>query len=122
MRGYKSVLIVDDDPDVRESVSDALSLGGHHAVLTSDGLDGLTALERCDPPTLVLLDHTMPRMDGPAFLKELDRLESPSNVHVVMISAQRLPRPESPLVIGELPKPFDIEALLALLSSRPGSD
>jgi hypothetical protein len=39
-----------------------------------------------------------------------------------MISAQRLPRPESPLVIGELPKPFDIDELLSLLSAGPESD
>jgi hypothetical protein len=67
IRGDRSVLIVDDDVDVRETLSDVLFAEGHHVVVASDGLDGLAALERCNPPTLVLLDHTMPRMDGPSF-------------------------------------------------------
>ncbi len=113
---------MDDDTDVRESVADVLALDGHAVILARDGLEGLAALERCESPILVLLDRTMPRLDGPTFLKELDRLNSPKKIDVVLISAQREPRPESPLVIGELPKPFDIDALLALLTARPGID
>ncbi len=122
MRRYKSVLIVDDDADVRESISDVLCFAGHPNIVAADGLEALAALERCETPTLVLLDLLMPRMDGAAFLEGLGRLESPKNIHVVFISASREPRPESPLVIGELPKPFDVDALLALLAARPGSN
>ena len=122
MSGYKSVLIVDDDLDVRESVSDVLSLEGYRAIAARDGLEGLAALERCEAPVLVLLDRMMPRMDGPAFLQELSRLESPRNVHVVLISAQSASRPESPFVIGELPKPFNIETLLDILAAPPPGD
>jgi CheY-like chemotaxis protein len=123
MRRFKSVLIVDDDADVRESISDVLSFAGHpNIVVAADGMEALAALERCETPTLVLLDLLMPRMDGAAFLEGLGRLESPKNIHVVFISASREPRPESPLVIGELPKPFDVDALLALLAGRPGSN
>ena len=122
MRRYKSVLIVDDDADVRESMSDVLSFAGHPSIVAADGMEALAALERCETPTLVLLDLLMPRMDGAGFLENLGRLESPKNIHVVFISASREPRPESPLVIGELPKPFDVDALLALLAARPGSN
>jgi CheY-like chemotaxis protein len=122
MRRYKSVLIVDDDADVRESISDVLSLEGHPNVVAADGTEALAALERCQTPTLVLLDFIMPRMDGAAFLETLGRLESPKNIHVVFVSASREPRPESPLVIGELLKPFDVDAPLALLAGSPGSN
>ena len=122
MRRYKSVLIVDDDADVRESISDVLSFAGHPSIVAADGMEALAALERCETPTLVLLDSLMPRMDGAAFLEKLGRLESPKNIHVVFISASREPRPESPLVIGELLKPFDVDALLALLAGWPGSN
>lgn len=120
MPRYKSVLIVDDDPDVRETMSDALSLEGHPNVVAADGPEALAALERCESPTLVLLDTVMPRMDGAAFLEELSRFESPKDIQVVLISARSGPRPHSPLVVGELPKPFDIAALLALLAGGPG--
>jgi CheY-like chemotaxis protein len=120
MRRYKSVLIVDDDADVREAMSDVLSSEGYPHIVAADGIDALAALERCETPTLVLLDSLMPRMDGAAFLEALGRLESPKNIQVVFISASRDSRPKSPLVIGELPKPFDIDALLALLAGWPG--
>jgi CheY-like chemotaxis protein len=122
MRRYKSVLIVDDDADVREAISEVLSSAGHPNIVAADGMQALGALARCEIPTLILLDSLMPKMDGASFLEKLGRLESPKNIQVVFISASRGPRPESPLVIGELPKPFEVDALLALLVARPGSD
>ena len=119
MPGYRSVLVVDDDADVRESMSDALSLEGHPNVVAADGPEALAALERCESPVLVLLDSVMPRMDGAVFLEKLSRLESRKDVHVVLTSARGGPRLESPLVIGELPKPFDLAALQALLAAGP---
>jgi len=112
-----SVLIVDDDPDVREAMSDALSFQGHPNVVAADAPEALAALERCETPTLVLLDSVMPRMDGAAFLEKLSRLESPKDIHVVLTSGLSGPAPQSPLVIGELRKPFDIAALLALIDA-----
>jgi DNA-binding response OmpR family regulator len=122
MSVYRSILVVDDDADVRETISDALSLEGHRVLGAGDGLEGLAALDRCETPVFVLLDRMMPRMDGPTFLQELGRRKSPGNVHVVLTSAQSGSLPASPFVIGELPKPFDIEALLALLSAPPRGD
>lgn len=120
MRRFKSVLIVDDDRDVRESIADALSFEGHPSIVAADGLEALAALERCQTPTLVLLDSLMPKMDGAEFLKTLDRRESLENVQVVCISGMTEPLPKSPLVIGELPKPFELDALLALLAAGSG--
>jgi CheY-like chemotaxis protein len=122
MRRFESVLIVDDDDDVRESMSDLLSSEGHPNVVAADGVEALAALERCGTPTLVLLDSLMPGMDGAGFLNRLSRLESPEDIAVVVISGHSEPLPESPLVIGALPKPFDVDALLALLAGWPGSN
>jgi CheY-like chemotaxis protein len=123
VRRFKSVLIVDDDADVRESVSDVLSFAGHpNIVVAADGSEALAALERCETPTLILLDSIMPKMDGAGFLEKLERLESPKDIHVVLISGRSEPRPRSPFVIGELRKPFEIDVLLALLDGWPGRD
>jgi CheY-like chemotaxis protein len=50
MRRFKSVLIVDDDADVRESISDVLSFAGHPNIVAADGMQALAALERCETP------------------------------------------------------------------------
>ena len=115
MRRFKAVLIVDDDQGVREAMLDVLSFEGYPAVAAADGVEALTALERCETPTLVLLDSLMPRMNGAEFLDRLSRLESPKDIAVVFISGRNEPHPESPLVVGELRKPFELEGLLALL-------
>lgn len=121
MRRFKSVLIVDDDQDVREAMADVLSSEGHPTVVAADGEQALAALERCDPPTLVLLDSAMPRMGGAAFLERLRRLKPPRDIRVVVISGSSEPRPKSPFVTGELQKPFELDALLALLAGAPDS-
>jgi CheY-like chemotaxis protein len=74
MRGVepkmRTVLVVDDVPDAREVVVRLLKLGGLQAVTAEDGYDALEALHE-QTPDLVLLDLTMPRMDGVAVLKAL---------------------------------------------------
>jgi CheY-like chemotaxis protein len=74
MRGVepkmRTVLVVDDVPDAREVVARLLKLGGLQAVTAEHGYDALEALHE-QTPDLVLLDLTMPRMDGVAVLKAL---------------------------------------------------
>jgi CheY-like chemotaxis protein len=121
MRRFKSVLIVDDDRDVRESIADLLSFEGHPNIVASDGVEALAALERCETPTLVLLDSLMPNMDGATFLERLVGLAVPNTIHVVFMSASTEPGPESPFVIGDLRKPFELDALLTLLDGSPST-
>jgi CheY-like chemotaxis protein len=60
------VLVIDDDDDLRESVTAVLSAAGHRFATAVDGLDGLTQLrtEGAHRPCVVLLDLMMPRMSG----------------------------------------------------------
>ena len=64
----------------------------------------------------------MPKMDGAGFLEELERLESPKDIRVVLISGRSESRPQSRFVIGDLRKPFEVDLLLALLDGCPGRD
>jgi two-component system response regulator MprA len=57
------VLVVDDEPGVRESVSSALRFAGHEVSVADDGVIALD-LVRADPPDVIVLDVMMPRMDG----------------------------------------------------------
>jgi DNA-binding response OmpR family regulator len=58
-----TVLVVDDEDDIRELVRINLELDGHRVICAADGDEALDAMRR-DAPDLVLLDINMPRLDG----------------------------------------------------------
>ena len=78
-----TILVVDDDPTVREVVSRYLRRDGHRVLEASNGTDGLAAA-LTEQPDLVILDLMMPGMDGLAVCRELRRQ---SAVPVIMLTA-----------------------------------
>jgi two-component system chemotaxis response regulator CheY len=64
--GGRTVLVVDDDDDLRESIEVVLASRGHSVATAADGEEALAWLQRQTPdnPCLVLLDLMMPRMNG----------------------------------------------------------
>jgi two-component system response regulator MprA len=79
------VLVVDDEPAVRESLERALAAEGYGVLLATDGEEALAAIER-DRPDLVLLDVLMPALDG---LEACRRLRATGNrVPVLMLTAR----------------------------------
>ena len=64
------ILIVDDDPDIREALSMVLESKGYQVVTAQDGIEGLATL-KSEMPNLLILDLLMPKMDGFAVCKEL---------------------------------------------------
>lgn len=66
---YK-ILVVDDDPDIREALSMILESKNYHVVTAQDGIEGLATL-KAENPDLLILDLLMPKMDGFAVCKEL---------------------------------------------------
>jgi DNA-binding response OmpR family regulator len=108
------VLIIDDDADIREAVSEVLSFEGHEVIAASDGEQGLVRCRQARPD-LILLDLMMPGMNGWDFLRAMRRDASVAATPVVVVSA--LGRvPELP-VAGFLPKPFGLDALVSLVRS-----
>jgi CheY-like chemotaxis protein len=65
-----AILIVDDDPGVRELLVNMVSTLGHTPTVAEDGARGLVAIERSQPD-LVLVDFAMPGMNGAEFAKRL---------------------------------------------------
>ena len=107
------VLVIDDEPGVRELISEALSISEITAVQAADGLEALSFLRR-ERFDLLILDINMPKLDGLALLEKL-RTEGMS-VPVLMLSA-RADRADinQGLRIGAddyLTKPFSIEELV----------
>jgi len=117
------VLIVDDAPDIRMVLVDAL--GQTYDVLQAEnGRDGLSALMQ-ERPDVVITDMVMPIMDGPTFIKQIQVL-SPSTPIIGMsasIRADQLEAERTRLGIeGFITKPFDMTTVRstvhALLQSQ----
>ena len=113
MSERSKVLVIDDEPGVRDLISEALSLSEINAVSAADGLEALSFLRR-EKFDLLILDINMPKLDGLALLEKL-RSEGAS-VPVLMLSA-RADKTDinQGLRIGAddyLTKPFSIEELV----------
>lgn len=105
------VLVVDDEPSIREVVSDALAFEGYVVEQAANGQEALQVVER-DCPTVVLLDMRMPVMDGWAFASALHACGLPVPV-VVMTAAQSARRWAAEVGAASfLAKPFDVDDLL----------
>jgi CheY-like chemotaxis protein len=114
MASAHTILVVEDDQDVRDAMVQVLESEGYGAAAAADGEEALTQLQGGLNPCLILLDLMMPRMDGWEFMEEQRRLESQIPIIVVSAygSAEQL---RSAGVIAYLRKPVDIDALLALV-------
>ena len=80
-----TILIVDDDPYIRDSLEDILRFEGYRCLTAKDGLDALEQL-KAHSVDLILLDLKLPRLDGLEVLKK--SMASQPNVPIVMISGQ----------------------------------
>src|SRR4030095_7201655 len=112
---HKTILLVEDDPDIRESIADVLESAGRTVVQAVDGLDAFTKLEHLDRPCLILLDLLMPKMDGLEFLHRLKSHPDAPQFPVLVISAHghATAAEHYPGVLGTLRKPFHVKELLA---------
>jgi CheY-like chemotaxis protein len=112
-----TVLVVEDEPAIREVVADLLQDEGYAVRQASDGLQAIDELE-VDDVDLVLSDVRMPRLDGPALARRLRR--HGYAVPVVLMSAVDV---EVDLPgVGFLPKPFDRDHLLHAVGSALGAN
>lgn len=108
-----TILIIDDDTGLRETLRSLLELEGYTVAMASDGLDALRQLDRV-MPSAILLDVRMPRMDGYEFLEELRRLGRRDEFPIIVLTADTLAQARMARVgvEGFLAKPFDIDDLL----------
>jgi DNA-binding response OmpR family regulator len=107
------ILVVDDDRDLRELLASLLEDEGYRTSTAVDGVDALEAARR-DNPALILVDATMPRLDGAAFCRSYR--DDGGTAPVILISAGR---PEQIMVAVEacgaaafIAKPFAIEEVV----------
>ena len=123
------ILVVDDEPDVREAIEAALELEGHRVTVAVDGLDALTRLSQA-PVDAIVLDVLMPNLDG---LEVCRRLRAAGNRTPILIVTAR--DAEEDCIRGldagaddYIVKPFGLGELLARVralmrrATAPGED
>lgn len=124
----RSVLVIDDEEDMRELATFALELNGEFVVATaSSGEDGIESARR-SPPAVILLDWMMPGKSGSETLRALKSDDSTSGIPVIILSGAVHDRTSAEFVtlgaLGALAKPFNpmtLAAELAALLGEPGA-
>ena len=119
------ILIVDDDPAIRDSLARELQAAGYSTLTGSDGIEGLAAFQTRSPD-LVLADLAMPRSDG---FEMISAIRATSHVPIIVLSVRGIDADKvRALDLGAddfVTKPFSITELLARVRAalrRSGAD
>lgn len=108
-----TILLVDDDEDIRELTAEILRESGYDVVEAEDGQRALEALEGMSaPPALVLLDLMMPVMTGQQMLKVMRATPRLANVPVVALTAGGFRPADVPDAQDVVRKPASVGVLL----------
>lgn len=111
------ILIIEDEPDLRDTLRDLLELEGFEVASAANGREGLLALAEAGKPCLILLDLMMPVMDGWQFLETLRNRPDllPVGIAIAVVSAVAdMSDIRERYGCEVLKKPVKIEQLLAL--------
>ena len=108
-----TVLVVEDEEDLREMMRDGLELNGYAVITASNGLDALGKLADIERLCLVLLDLVMPGMNGWDFFEKLRQQAQLASVPVVVHSSVAADAPEG--VTRVLQKPIVFERLISVV-------
>jgi CheY-like chemotaxis protein len=107
------ILVVEDDAAIRESVEECLVAEGHSAASVANGAEALEWLAREPVPNLLVVDLVMPVMNGAELIERLRADARLAAVPIVLMTAA-MSGPELKVSADTvLPKPFDLDALLA---------
>lgn len=111
----QSILVVEDDDDIRNVMIDVLESEGYHAEAATNGKEALELLHQINKPCLVLLDMMMPIMNGREFLDKVmeDSFLAPIPVLIVSAVADKT---NTKGAVGFLKKPVDIDIVLDMVN------
>ncbi len=116
---YKSILVVEDNKEIQDSLKVALEVEGYNVYTADNGKDGLEKLAKIPTPCMILLDLMMPVMNGWEFVDEISKDILLSTIPVVVVSAFG-DKKGTPKTQGYIQKPIDLDALLTTVSKHCG--
>ncbi len=114
-----SLLLVDDHASIRSLLATALARSGFVVVTAADGDEALRSASR-SPPSLILLDLMMPRLDGWETIRRLKAAPPTREVPVIAITANHQVTSAQLREAGfacHLPKPFRLQQVLRAIES-----
>lgn len=112
-----TILVVEDDHDIRVGVRSLLEDEGFRVVTVTNGVAALETLERGrQAPSLIILDLMLPVMDGWEFAARLRQRPKLAGIPIVIMSAYEDP-PAPDGIVGFIKKPVNAEALLHLVAT-----
>jgi CheY-like chemotaxis protein len=114
--GERRILIVEDDPDIRDALAEAMAEDGAEVIVAADGIDALERLQSGPRPSVILLDLRLPRLGGAEFLRQLRADPRFELVPVITMTAGS-GQAESSDVVARLHKPIDIDDLRQIVVS-----
>ena len=120
----KRILVVEDDPDLAETIAEVLENDGYDVSIAVHGLDAIQQLQGGAHPDLILLDLMMPVMDGWEFRDAQTELPEAKGIPVVALTADgdAHGKAERLHAAGALAKPIAIEPLLAEIARVCGRE
>jgi two-component system, sensor histidine kinase and response regulator len=106
----RTILVVDDEVDIRESLRDALKDEGYEVHLASNGQEALDLLPTLPRPCAVILDILMPIMNGADAFRAIRATPSLSDIPILVSTSDPSRAPPTAAVMK---KPISLERLLA---------
>lgn len=110
-----TVLIVDDEPDNLGVAQKVLTFNGAEVHIARNGVEGLAVLDKLKP-TFILLDLSMPEMDGWEMFAKARSLDAMSDVPIIALTAHAMAGDKERVIEagfdGYIPKPFRIDSFL----------
>jgi CheY-like chemotaxis protein len=107
-----NILIVDDEPDIRDSLKDILEAEGYAVTTAANGREGLLLLPKLVRPCAVILDIFMPVMSGTELYAAMQRDPAVAKIPVLVSTSDPLRAPSGTLIMK---KPVNLERLLQAL-------
>ncbi|HYQ29492.1 MAG TPA: response regulator [Polyangiaceae bacterium] len=114
-----TVLIVEDEEDLRELMRDALLMRGYCVVTAEEGTDALRKIDDLGPPCVILLDLLMPGMNGWEFFDKVRERPELSSVPVIIHSSAAARAPAGATRV--LQKPLAFERLVSIVAEYCGN-
>jgi DNA-binding response OmpR family regulator len=113
------ILVIDDDDDIREVLSLALTEAGYQVLTAIDGEDALERLQSGAAPSVLLVDLMLPRLDGEGLIRSVQADRSFAAMSIILISGHRCARDKARElgVFCCLVKPIELEELLMTVAA-----
>ena len=116
---YKSILVVEDNKEIQDSLKMALEVEGYNVFTADNGKEAIERLRKMPTPCVILLDLMMPVMNGWEFVEAISKDIMLSTIPIVVVSAFG-DKNGTPKTSDYIQKPIDLDALLDTVCKHCG--